>query len=159
MPHSERISRKYFRRTAPCAALGCADSGATALDGRLARKPKYEKISRMESVCHGAAIRRRGALGDCVWAAGAGVSVMRSPRIQEHTDRYARAREKLQDFFDRRDGSTRYRVLLSTAKDLSSISSASDAHDRRANPACGKQGSSLRSSGLRPKLFLASADC
>src|SRR5580693_3885056 len=38
MPHSERLRRKYFSRTAPCAALGCADSGATALDGRLARR-------------------------------------------------------------------------------------------------------------------------
>src|ERR1700734_2048097 len=95
MPHSERISRKYFRRTAPCAALGCPDSGATVLDGRLARKPKYAKISRMENVCHGAAIRRRGGLGDCVCAGRAGMSVMRSPKIYGHTDGYARDSGKI----------------------------------------------------------------
>src|SRR5580658_10839797 len=95
MPHSERISRKYFRRTAPCAALGCPDSGATVLDGRLARKPKYAKTSRMESVCHGAAIRRRGGVGGCVCAGAAGLSVISSPKIYEHMDGYARGSREI----------------------------------------------------------------
>src|SRR5271154_2827786 len=97
MPHSERISSAYFTRTELCDALGCADSGATVLDGRLARKPKYAKISRMESVCQGAAIRRRGggAVGDCVCVGEAGLLFMRLPRIYEHMDGYARDSGKL----------------------------------------------------------------
>src|SRR5271163_431906 len=97
MPHSERIKSAYLRSTALCEAFGCADSGATVLDGIPARKPKYAKISRMESVCHGEAIRRRDGVGDCAGAGGDGLSFMGFPKIHEDMDRYARVREKLQE--------------------------------------------------------------
>jgi hypothetical protein len=40
----------------------------------------------MESVCHGAAIRRRGGVGDCVCAEGVGVLVIGSQKIHEGMD-------------------------------------------------------------------------
>src|ERR1700691_624382 len=89
MPHSERIKSAYLRSTAPCVAV----SGAAVLDGMLARKPKYAKISRMESVCQGAAIRRRGGGGVCVGAREAGVSFMRLPN-RRYTKRWADTQER-----------------------------------------------------------------
>src|SRR5271168_1503192 len=97
MPHSERIRSAYLKSTALCDAFGCADSGATVLKGIPVRKPRYAKTSRMESVCHGAAIRRPGG-ADCIWVEGVGTSFMRSPKIYEHMDKYARASEKIAGF-------------------------------------------------------------
>jgi hypothetical protein len=106
MPHSERIKSAYLSRTALCVAVACAVSGARVLDGVLARKPKYAKISRMESVCQGAAIRRRGGgvgagVCVCVGASVAGLSFMRSPQrryTKIWVDTQTRA-EKLQGSF------------------------------------------------------------
>src|SRR5580658_187911 len=95
MPHSQRIKSAYFRSTALCETIGCAGSRATVFDGIPVRKPKYAKMSRMENVCHGAAIRRRGGAGDCVCVPVARLSVMRSPKIYEHMDRYARGSGKI----------------------------------------------------------------
>src|ERR1700683_5137521 len=103
MPHSERIKSPYLRSTALCVASGDAVSGAAVLDGMLARKPKYAKISRMENVCQGAAIRRRGGCGGigicaCVGAMVAGLSFMHFPNrryMKIWADTQAR-KEKLQ---------------------------------------------------------------
>src|SRR5271154_412388 len=154
MPHSERIKSAYLRSTALCVAVGCAVPGAMELDGRVARKPKYAKISRMESVCHGAAISRRGVgVGACICAGVGGSSFMRSPQ-RRYTkiwiDTQARAEKLQRGVCDELSGPAPRAVILNPrkrVKDLSSISIASRARDRREIPACGRQASSLRSSG------------
>src|ERR1700689_4215799 len=100
MPHSERIKSAYLSRTALCVAVGCAVSGATVLDGMLARKPKYARISRMEHVCQGAGIRGRGGgvgAGVCVCVGGivAGLWFMRAPQ-RKYTKIWVRTQTHVQ---------------------------------------------------------------
>src|ERR1700677_991085 len=136
MPHSERIRSAHFSRTALCEAIGCADSGATALDGSPGRKPKHAKISRMERVVHGAAIRRRGAgVGACICAGVVGLSVMRAPKIHEDMDRYASAGGKIAENFVM-DPSIEglCAVILNPrrrVKDLSSVAGVASTKQRR----------------------------
>jgi hypothetical protein len=46
----------YWRSSTQCESAAGADSAPTAFDGIFCRNPKYAKISKIESVCHGEAI-------------------------------------------------------------------------------------------------------
>src|ERR1700683_3815520 len=123
MPHSERIKSAYLRSTALCVAVGGAVSGAAVPDGMLARKPKYAKISRIDSVCQGAAIRRRsggGGVGVCVCVGGmvTGWSFMRLAN-RRYTKIWADTQGRKEKLQPRR------------LQDLGSISTARYARDRR----------------------------
>src|ERR1700722_2522476 len=84
MPHSVAMAIKYPRRIAAWETAACADSGASACCGVAARNPKYPKISRIESVCHGEAMKRRLA-GSGREPGPAGSRFIRAPTIKLDT--------------------------------------------------------------------------